>query len=290
MKKQNNFFLSLNKINKLLLIIFISIILISNTTCRDLYSSSNWTELPSSSAKDIGSNGDNTWFCSQTGQIVKVNNDITKRTKKLEADVEGELPTCKRIEANFDGSVFVIDDNNSLKKLTPSNIEFYATTTIAEKVEDVGCNTFGDCFYISNKELFKIGSTNIKYYTFPVVVERLDVGLNQNGKEVIVCVTDDKKVFKLEFTKLPKDKTLAEVDYVFLDIYATDVTFGTDNRIYAATTDYGTFVYNESSAWGYGHDFDRVAPFGRSISAGYDIYVLTANNRIVRSPLMPRTY
>lgn len=285
MKKFNSPYL----FSKILLIVFISI-LISNINCRDLYASTSWTELASSSAKDIGSNGDNTWFCSQSGQIVKVNNDIVKRVKKLEADTEKDLPSCKRIEANFDGSFFVIDDSNNLFKFFPSNIEFYGSTKIAEKVEDVGCNTFGDCFYISNKELFKIGSKNIKYYSFPMIVERLDVGINQNGKEVIVCVTDDKRVFKFEFTKLPSANSLAEIDYVFLDIYATDVTFGTDNRIYAATTTYGSFVFNESSVWGYGHDFDRIAPFGKSISAGYDVYVLTNNNRIVRSPLVARTY
>ena len=115
MKNQQIIFPFSLTFNKLLLIAFISIIFYSQSNCRDLISSSSyWTDIPNSSAKDIGSNGDYTWFCSPTGQIVKLNTDIVKRTKKLEADIEGDLPSCKRIEANVDGSAFIIDDNNTL--------------------------------------------------------------------------------------------------------------------------------------------------------------------------------
>lgn len=288
---ESNSFTISNNILRLFLISLIfnqSIIFI---TSKDLSQTITLTPLDNTDAIDISSNGDNTWFCTTQKQIVRLNPNVPKETLHLDLDLDGTLPKCSRIEANYDGSFYLIDDTGKLSLIALQDIELYKIYEISKDVLDVGCNNIGDCFLINkSKEVHKIlkNKKTQKYFTLPMDGDRIDVGMSNTGGVFLVIVTKTNLAIRYDLLSEPTDKKEAGVQTKIFDIYATDVAIGADNRIYVATTAFGSFVYNEKSVDGIGIEFDRISNMGIGIAAGYQLYLIAKTNRIGVGPLVLR--
>lgn len=272
--------------------------IITKINSRDI--SKDYTLLEKITAKDISSNGDNTWVCTLDGDIVKINNQIPSEKREFNMEIENqtELPKCSKIEANSNGSAYIIDEKNILYMYEFSSVEFYRATKIAENVVDIGINSFGQTFYVDNKNvLYKI--TNDlkiqKYFNLDFDVIRIDVGSTKSGDVRIFLVTKTNNLVRigiplnivqndsLDDSKLDPYRTN---DVKIMDIYANDVAVSSDNRLYVSSKFYGSFSYNESSEEGIGVEFDRIASFGEIIAAGYEIWIVTKEGRIVKTTLV----
>lgn len=296
MKKINQSSFAYNK-SHYSLSVFISIIVLSSfmISSTNSFSSNDsnpvWTEIQDASALDIGANGSNVWFCSEENQIIRVNNDFVKRSLNLETTIlDGGFPKCLRVEASVNQLVYVIDTEKNLYEFSLNYIEFYASRKVASEVVDVGCNQLGECFYANaNNDVFLIKENeNIKYFNTDSKIKSLDSGVNSLGKKFIVVVFESKDVVRVTVIEEPTKTSSAVIEKKFLDILATDVSIGVDNRIYISTTYFGTYVFNENSDLGKGQDFKLISSFGEYLSVGETVYVISKKKRIVKANLISK--
>ena len=286
-----------------LVILLIALVILPNIESVSISKDYKMTNI---SVNDLSGNGQHTWACSASGQIVKILED--DNTKVFNYEIENitkkeKIPKCTRIEVTFDSSFYVVSDKGDLIRFVPTVFGFYESTKIASDVVDIGSNLEGATFYINKKnELYKIGNKNLgtknfkpqKYFKFKYDVERIDVGTDKDGVTYVLAVTKKNELVKFAIPQyvLDDDKNTKGFEAInnnkeeILDIYATDIAVGSDGRIYVASGLFGSFVYNEKSEKGFGKDWDHIATFGEQIAAGYELFIVSKEKRLLKSTLV----
>jgi hypothetical protein len=303
--KKNISSVSSNSYKFSLVILLIALVILPNNRVISVSISKNY-KLTNISVNDLSGNGQHTWACSASGQIVKILDD--DNTKVFSYEIENiskkeKIPKCARIEVTFDSSFYVVSDEGDLTRFVPTVFGFFDSIKIASDVVDIGSNLEGATFYINKKnELYKIGNKDLgtkdfkpqKYFKFKYDVERIDVGTDKDGNTYVLAVTKKNELVKFLIPQfiLDDDKTTKGFEAInnnkeeILDIYATDIAVGSDGRIYVASGLFGSFVYNEKSEKGFGKDWDHIATFGEQIAAGYELYIVSKAKRLLKTTLV----
>lgn len=230
------------------------------------------------SAVDVSCLLNFSYVCTNEGEIYKyypkgksVNLEVYSKVSLM------RLPTCKKLAVTTNEDIFIISDTEELHVYKNGKGTFNIES-LKFKARDVSSGVNGETYAISTaNELLKFDTSNGEFQIIlklPVEYNRIAVGMTKEGKTRLYLIDSAFGLDEYGITdgKLQKIKTH--------DIYATDVAVSENNRVYVATTLYGSFVQSSKVQE---NEFNNIANLGVGIGVGQDLMIISKNKRLLIS-------
>lgn len=230
------------------------------------------------SAVDVSCMLTSSFICTSDGEIYKyfpqgksINYEVYSKTTLM------KLPSCKKIAVTANEDLFIIADSDELW-IYKNGKGMFNIENLKIKAKDVSSGVNGETYAITTaNELTKYDATKGQFQTvmnLPVDYKRIAVGMTKEGKARLHLIDsaftlDEYGMIDGSFQKIMTH-----------DIYATDVAVSETNRIYVATTLYGSFVQSSKVQ---DNEFNNIANLGVGICVGQDVMIITKNKRILIS-------